>query len=161
MQFALRMKLRQERHQHEHVAPNGACLLIETMFYKRDAPTALKAEQFLNRARLLPRCCARRAHGRVVEANVYICSSELARWLVSAIIRHADGPSEKRSRFYSTRAARERDYAKHARNPKPFSFRQPDLGHAVHCRARAQRFSRSACAQGARLDYAGAKSSHH
>src|ERR1700724_2361573 len=33
----------------------------------------------------------------------------------STIIRHADGPSEKRSRFYPTRAARERDYTKHAR----------------------------------------------
>src|ERR1700730_1970901 len=79
----------------------------------------------------------------------------------SAIIRHADGPSEKRSRFYPTRATRERNYTKHARNPKPFSFRKPDLGHAVHCRARAQRFSRSASAQGARLDYSGAKSAHH
>jgi len=47
------MKLRQERHQHEHVAPNGACLLIETMFYKRDAPTALKQNSFS----IEPDCC--------------------------------------------------------------------------------------------------------
>ncbi len=40
------MKLHQERHQHEHVAPNGASLFIETMFYKRDAPTSLKQNSF-------------------------------------------------------------------------------------------------------------------
>jgi hypothetical protein len=36
------MKLRQERHVLAHVAPDGACLLVEVMVYKRDAPTALK-----------------------------------------------------------------------------------------------------------------------
>jgi len=49
----LRMKLHQERHRHEHVAPNGACLLIETMFYKRDTPTALKQ----NSVSIEPDCC--------------------------------------------------------------------------------------------------------
>ncbi len=28
-----------------HVAPNGACLRVETMIYKHDAPTALRSDQ--------------------------------------------------------------------------------------------------------------------
>jgi hypothetical protein len=28
-----------------HVAPNGACLRVETMLYKYDAPTTLRSDQ--------------------------------------------------------------------------------------------------------------------
>jgi hypothetical protein len=38
------MKLRQERHEQEHVAPNGACLLVRTDVYKHNAPKALEFE---------------------------------------------------------------------------------------------------------------------
>ena len=42
--WPFKIKLHQERHDQEHVAPNGAGLLVETKVYKPDAPTALKFE---------------------------------------------------------------------------------------------------------------------
>jgi hypothetical protein len=41
------MKLRQERYEQEHVAPNGACLLVQREVYQHNAPKALEFETAL------------------------------------------------------------------------------------------------------------------
>src|SRR5204863_10011383 len=86
--------------------------------------------------------------------NITICSFELdSRLAVKHDIHHADGTAEEHSGFYSARATRERHDAKHARNPKSFRVRQPNISDAVHRGARAKGLSRSACPQSTRADY--------
>src|SRR5205085_5439360 len=63
-----------------------------------------------------------------------ICSFELARSASSAIIKHANPASEKRSRFHPERAAGKRRHTEHARDSKAFSVCEPDFGDAVNCR---------------------------
>src|SRR5713101_1644919 len=75
--------------------------------------------------------------------------------------QNADRSSEKHSRFYPTRATGKRDHTEHPRNSESFRLRQPDIGHAVHRRARTQRFPRSTCTQGARFDYTSSESPHY
>src|SRR5438045_2633623 len=77
-----------------------------------------------------------------------------------AMFCHADGSSERHPRLYPKRAARKRNHAEHARNSKPFWFRQPNLGHAIPGRARAERVHRSPRPQSTGVDYSGAESAH-
>src|SRR2546425_728457 len=91
----------------------------------------------------------------------HICSFELACSIISMIIKHVDGATKKRARFYPARATRERDYAEHARNPKSFRIRQSDFGNAVHRRTRAKRLSRPPCPQGPGVDYSSHESQDH
>src|SRR5438552_2793621 len=92
-----------------------------------------------------------------INTRDYICSFELARSASSAIIKHADTPSEKRSRFHPKRAAGKKHHAEHARDSKAFSVCEPDVGDAVHCRTRTQRLPQSPCTQSPRPDHADAK----
>ena len=67
---------------------------------------------------------------------------------------HAHRQAKERLGFYSARATGKRHYAEHARDPKSFQVRQPDIGDAIHRGIGEKRFSQPARPKSSSVNHA-------